>query len=220
MNIQFFPLHSLPMAPRLSPGQPTTLFVSGMQQPLQPIGEPLRGHEDSALSVAFSPDGSQIESGSTDDTVRVWSAGAPQPGDSPLRGYEDSVQTKALASSGSYMLSGSEDKSIWVSDSSSRSSLPPLLDHLEHNIKKIFTVHDSTSARYPVVYYLLHDGWAVNYHLQRLFWIPHHLHMFLSTPRAIGIIGSREMVVLDTSACRLGVSWEFGIAKDSQTIAL
>jgi WD40 repeat protein len=37
-------------------------------------GEPhvLRGHTDYVHSVAFSPDGKQIASGSADGTVKIW----------------------------------------------------------------------------------------------------------------------------------------------------
>ena len=33
---------------------------------------PLKGHDDTVFSVAFSPDGSKIVSGSYDKTIRVW----------------------------------------------------------------------------------------------------------------------------------------------------
>jgi WD40 repeat protein len=36
--------------------------------------EPMRGHTDSVMSVAFSPDGERIASGSYDETIRVWDA--------------------------------------------------------------------------------------------------------------------------------------------------
>ena len=39
---------------------------------LLPIGEPLRGHSSIVNSIAFSPDGRHIISGSFDHTVRIW----------------------------------------------------------------------------------------------------------------------------------------------------
>ena len=33
-------------------------------------------HSDSVMSVAFSPDGKTIVSGSNDETIKVWDAGA------------------------------------------------------------------------------------------------------------------------------------------------
>jgi WD40 repeat protein len=42
----------------------------------QPFGAPLTGHTDAVASVAFSPDGRRIVSGSSDATVRRWPADA------------------------------------------------------------------------------------------------------------------------------------------------
>ena len=38
----------------------------------QPLDQPLTGHTDRVESVAFSPDGNIIVSGSADDTLRLW----------------------------------------------------------------------------------------------------------------------------------------------------
>ena len=40
-------------------------------------GEKQIGHSNLVMSVAFSPDGTTIVSGSADQTIKVWDAGGP-----------------------------------------------------------------------------------------------------------------------------------------------
>jgi WD40 repeat protein len=42
------------------------------------VAEKTNAHSDSIWSVAFSPDGTKIVSGSEDKTIKVWDSGAPQ----------------------------------------------------------------------------------------------------------------------------------------------
>lgn len=51
----------------------------------------MRRHEDGVWSVAFSPDGTRIVSGSSDKTLRLWDATSGQSIGAPLRGHEDWV---------------------------------------------------------------------------------------------------------------------------------
>src|SRR5580658_4896032 len=48
----------------------------------------LRGHNSRVLSVAFSPDGSQIATASEDKTVRIWDAQTGQVIGEPFRGVD------------------------------------------------------------------------------------------------------------------------------------
>ena len=43
------------------------------------LSEKTNAHSDWVISVAFSPDGTKIVSGSRDETIKVWDSGAPEP---------------------------------------------------------------------------------------------------------------------------------------------
>jgi len=51
---------------------------------LELLSEKTSAHSDWIQSVAFSPDGTMIVSGSDDQTIKVWDSGAPEPSKSPL----------------------------------------------------------------------------------------------------------------------------------------
>ena len=50
------------------------------------LSEKTNAHSDYIRSVAFSPDGTKIVSGSYDKTIKVWDSGAPKISKSPLLG--------------------------------------------------------------------------------------------------------------------------------------
>ena len=66
----------------------------------------LGGHEGSVNSVAFSPDGLRIVSGSADKTVRVWDVASREELD-VLAGHESSVRFVAFSPDGLRIVSGS-----------------------------------------------------------------------------------------------------------------
>jgi WD40 repeat protein len=53
---------------------------------LEQLSEKTNAHSREIMSVAFSPDGTKIVSGSFDKTIKVWDSGAPRALKSPLLG--------------------------------------------------------------------------------------------------------------------------------------
>jgi WD40 repeat protein len=91
----------------------------------QPVGEPLRGHENVVFCVAFSPDGSRIVSGSFDETLRLWDAKTGRPIGVPLRGHHR-VFSVAFSPDGSRIVSASEGKILRLWDVSNGTTGHPI----------------------------------------------------------------------------------------------
>ena len=53
------------------------------------LSEKTNAHSDYVWSVAFSPDGTKIVSGSSDQTIKVWDLGAPEPSNRPSLAITD-----------------------------------------------------------------------------------------------------------------------------------
>ena len=88
----------------------------------------MKGHKDCVKSVAFSPDGKQIVSGSRDQTVRVWDASTGN-NLKVLESHTDSVTSVAFSPNGKQIVSGSYDKSVRVWDASTGNELKVLKGH-------------------------------------------------------------------------------------------
>ena len=73
----------------------------------------LTGHTDYVTSVAFSPDGQTLASGSWDHTIKLWNLTTGQEVRT-LTGHTDIVRSVAFSPDGQTLASGSDDHTIKI----------------------------------------------------------------------------------------------------------
>ena len=75
----------------------------------------LSGHASEVLTVAFSPDGQRLASGSYDTTVKVWDT-ATGKAIHTLRGHQGPVSGVAFSPDGRHLASASFDRTVKIWD--------------------------------------------------------------------------------------------------------
>ncbi|KAE9406010.1 hypothetical protein BT96DRAFT_876203 [Gymnopus androsaceus JB14] len=97
------------------------------------IGEPLEGHTHFVSSVAFSPDGERIVSGSYDQTVRIWNAKTGRAIGEPLKGHTHFVSSVAFSPDGERIVSGSNDQTVRIWNAKTGEAIgEPLEGHTDY----------------------------------------------------------------------------------------
>ncbi|MHC1592864.1 MAG: WD40 repeat domain-containing protein, partial [Methermicoccaceae archaeon] len=87
----------------------------------------LEGHSDTVRSVAFSPDGKLVASGSNDGTVKLWNVST--------RGYVATLEfngpvlSVAFSPDGKLLASGSDDRTVKLWNVSTRENVRMLTGH-------------------------------------------------------------------------------------------
>ncbi|EUC56394.1 tyrosine kinase family catalytic domain protein [Rhizoctonia solani AG-3 Rhs1AP] len=106
-------------------GQPEPPF-SVATLPKRPQPDPSlivhEGHTSLVHSVAFSPDGKSVVSGSY-QTIRIWDAKSPSAVGEPLTGHSNWVYSVACSPLGNVIASGSSDRTIRLWDVNTRRQL-------------------------------------------------------------------------------------------------
>ncbi len=104
------------MAPDQFDGPPrpaTTMAEPGLLLQAAPA-RTLAGHKDWVYSVAFSPDGTTLASGSYDRTIRLWNLRTGT--NRVLRGHGRSINSVAYSPDGRWLASGGDDASVRLWD--------------------------------------------------------------------------------------------------------
>jgi WD40 repeat protein len=188
-------LSALPFAPtgslvstHYSTSFPRIIHMERGQLSHWPSLEMVISNFGSVRSVAFSPDGQHIVSGSEDGSIRVWNAKTGETAAGPFTGHTGWVSSVAFSPDGQHIVSGSDDRSIRV---------------LNVTIGKTETTNDVDFTDYSTV----NDaGWICGSKGELLIWIPSAHRDYLYRPSTIWISDKRG-TKLDLSKFVHGCSW-------------
>jgi WD40 repeat protein len=106
----------------------------------------LRGHKHSVLSVAFSPDGNRLASGSWDQTLRIWDAVSGEERFC-LRGHDSPVGSVAFSPDGQRLVSGGDNQSVRLWDGTKGTVLLSLCNHQDSTRSMLRGVAFSADGR-------------------------------------------------------------------------
>jgi WD40 repeat protein len=150
------------------------------------VAEPITGHTDWVTSVAFSPDGALIMSGSLDNTIRMWDARNQGVALGVLEGHTGTVTSIAFSPDGARLVSSSHDRAIRIWDVHPMSS-------------------DGSDASDDWV--LRDDGWVVAPDGRLLLWVPGDLRTGLMFPRNTAVICRDGSLRLNFNGTASGERW-------------
>ncbi|TDU73488.1 trypsin-like peptidase domain-containing protein [Streptomyces sp. KS 21] len=91
----------------------------------RPLQRRLSFHADPVLSVAFSPDGNTLATGSRDDTVRLWNVATGKT-PTPLTGHKYEVTSVAFSPDGNTLATSSNDDTVRLWDVATGKTLKTL----------------------------------------------------------------------------------------------
>ncbi len=95
------------------------VLATGADDPRPQPEQMLRGHNRAVNSVAFSPDGKELASGSNDGTAKLWNVATGKER-ATLKGHRGGVHCVAFSPDGRTVASGGNDKTVRLWDTTGR----------------------------------------------------------------------------------------------------
>ncbi|CAD5955627.1 putative WD repeat-containing protein alr3466 [Planktothrix agardhii] len=132
---------------QLTPSPTTTLPTPAAQVSWQnpTLVTTLTGHSDAVSSVAFSPDGRTLASGSFDNRIKLWDVQS-QREIATLTGHSSYVTSVAFSPDGRTLASGSDDNTIKLWDVQSQRQIATLTGHSSFVLSVAFSPDGRTLA--------------------------------------------------------------------------
>ena len=188
-------------------------------------------------SVAYSPDGRHIISGSDNRTIRIWDAETGAAIGSPLEGHAGSVQSVAYSPNGCHIISGTSNCAIRIWDAETGDAVSnPLEGHAGSVVSVVYSPdgqhivsgsYDGTTRVWDSFPYVptrlpscnsIHtrlcampdmDGWVRDSEGGLLYWVPHDICRSVHSPAllTIPLLSCNRSVSLDFDDFAFGTLW-------------
>jgi WD40 repeat protein len=109
----------------------------------KPLSLALGGHQARVGSLAFSPDGQWLVTGSLDGTARLWSIGLPEIQPRILQGHKDGVWAVAFSPDGQWLATGGLDGMAYLWSMAEPGAAPRVLQGHQESILSLAFSPDS-----------------------------------------------------------------------------